>query len=131
MGGRPKKPTKLKILAGKPGHRPLPKGEPMPTGRAVRPAWLNPAAAKVWDEIAPEAMALGTLTSYDAWEFGMLCMEMAAYERGSAAMPNTSKGLLLKLLADFGKNPTARTRISVKTPDKGTDEERFFGGKTA
>ena len=131
MGGRPRKPTKLKILAGKPGHRPLPKGEPMPTGRAVRPAWLGEKAIRVWEELSPGVAKLGLLTDHDAQQFAMLCHELAQYQVAANATPNTSKVLITKLFAEFGMGPASRTRISVKTPDQGTDEERFFGGKTA
>jgi phage terminase small subunit len=131
MRGKAPKPTKLKILAGKPGHRPLPKGEPMPTGTAVRPGWLNARAAKVWDELAPGVGKLGLLTDHDAKQFAMLCYELAEYERAPLTTPQATKSLIMKLFAEFGMGPAARTRISVKAQTPQDDEQRFFGGKTA
>ena len=45
--GRKPKPTHLKVLAGNPGKRPLPKNEPKPKPIAPRcPQWLDPIARK-------------------------------------------------------------------------------------
>lgn len=127
MRGRKPKPTKLKIMAGKPGHRPLPKAEPMPTLPAEMPRWLTADAIKVWEELAPEAITLGTLTSYDADQFGMLCTELAEYRKNPQGVVTTAKTLLTKLFAEFGKGPSSRTRISVKSSTPADDEQRFFG----
>lgn len=127
MRGRKPKPTKLKILAGKPGHRPLPKAEPIPVGKAEMPKWLTAEAVVVWEELAPEAMTLGTLTSYDADQFGMLCTELAVYQKDPSKVVTTNKVLLTKLFAEFGKGPSSRTRISIPKKDSAEDERRAFG----
>jgi len=128
MRGRKPKPTKLKIMAGKPGHRPLPKHEPEPVGKAEMPAWLSADAQKVWAELAPEAITLGTLTSYDVSQFAMLCTEEAAYRKDPAGTPTTAKTLIKGLYAEFGKGPSSRSRIQVKPPVNPIDaEKRAFG----
>jgi phage terminase small subunit len=127
MKGRKPKPRALKILAGNPGRRPLPKAEPIPTGLAEMPKWLSKEAVKVWEELAPEAITLGTLTSYDADQFGMLCAELAEYRKNPGEVMTTAKTLLTKLFAEFGKGPSSRTRISIPKRDQGDDENRFFG----
>ena len=128
MRGRKRKPTVLKILAGKPGHRPLPKDEPMPPGRAERPKWLNKDAIKVWEDLAPGGYALGLLTSRDGEAFGMLCTLASEFRLDAAGMSANRISRLDALMQRFGMDPGSRTRISVKKPDEGSDETRFFGG---
>ena len=78
MAGRPK-PTKLKLIEGNRGKRPLPKGEPKP--RPVSPGSpppdLNTRAKKIWKEYAPKLERLGLLTEVDGGAFAALCQTMA------------------------------------------------------
>lgn len=126
MRGRKPKPTKLKIMEGKPGHRPLPENEPIPVGVAEMPKWLTADAQVVWQELAPEAITIGTLTSYDADQFGMLCTELAEYRKEPGAVKTTAKTLITKLFAEFGKGPSARARIVVKPKEPNTGKGRFL-----
>ena len=126
MKGRKPKPTALKILAGKPGHRPLPKFEPKPAGIAMMPQWLNPVASMVWEELAPGLQKVGLLTSADAEQFGQLCTLIAEYRANTAGMHTNRMSLMKSLFAEFGMGPSSRTRISVPKKD-GDQEERFFG----
>ena len=74
MSKRPYKPTKLKILEGRRGHRPLPENEPMP--RPITPEIpddLDDNAKKVWQRVAPMVGRLGLLTEVDGEMFGGLC----------------------------------------------------------
>jgi P27 family predicted phage terminase small subunit len=72
--GRRPKPTALKILQGNPGQRRLNEHEPKPPQGAVnRPQTLSKHACAVWDELAPIALAMGTLTRADVCSFGTLC----------------------------------------------------------
>lgn len=91
------------------------------------PKWLSNEAVKVWEELAPEAITLGTLTSYDADQFGMLCTELADYRKNPGEVVTTAKTLLTKLFAEFGKGPSSRTRIHVKPVDPAEAERRKFG----
>ena len=46
-GGRPPKPTYLKVLEGNPGKRPLNENEPKPKPSAPKcPAWLSPVCQR-------------------------------------------------------------------------------------
>jgi P27 family predicted phage terminase small subunit len=77
--GRRPKPTALKVLQGNPGKRPLNGLEPKPpAGLVVKPK-LSPMAAVVWDELAPLAQAMGTLTTADIRSFGTLCELQATF----------------------------------------------------
>ena len=127
MRGAKPKPTKLKILAGNPGRRPLPKDEPKPRGKAVMPQWLNAEARVVWQELAPVTESLGLLTDHDAEQFGTLCTELAAYRKDPAGTMTSRITVIKALFAEFGMGPSARTRISVPKKGDGSDEARFFG----
>lgn len=127
MRGPKPKPTRLKILAGNPGRRPLPKDEPKPSGTATRPSWLNREAIKVWEDLAPGGYALGLLTSRDGEAFGMLCTLASEFRKDAAGMSANRISRLDALMQRFGMDPASRTRISVPKRDQGNDETRFFG----
>lgn len=127
MKGRKPKPTALKVMAGNPGKRPLPKAEPKVTGIAQRPTWLSKDAAKVWDELAPRTAALGLLSQHDAEQFGMLCTLAAEFRDDGIDMTATRVSRLQSLFAEFGMGPSARTRISATPPATAEDNRQFFG----
>ena len=77
--GRRPKPTALKVLQGNPGKRPLNGLEPKPPAGVVVKPTLSPMAAAVWDELAPLAQAMGTLTTADIRSFGTLCELQATF----------------------------------------------------
>ena len=53
MAGRKPKPTKLKLLAGNPGGRPLPENEPQPDPAIPDPPdWMEGEALAEWRRIA-------------------------------------------------------------------------------
>ena len=59
-------PTKLKILYGNPGKRPLNESEPKPKPIVPKcPVWLGPIAKKEWRRVVPELERLGLLTCVD------------------------------------------------------------------
>ena len=74
MSQRPSKPTKLKVLEGNRGKRPLPESEPTPKPKAPKcPADLDKDAKGVWDRLAPMLERLGLLTEADGDMFAHLC----------------------------------------------------------
>ena len=127
MRGPKPKPTALKKLAGNPGKRALPKGEPMPTGIARRPDWLNVGAIQVWDELSPGTARLGLLTEHDGFAFGMFCTLAAEFRTEAAQMPANRIARLDALVQRFGMDPGSRTRVTVAKQEEPGDEERFFG----
>lgn len=69
-----KKPTRLKVLQGNPGKRPLPENEPEP--KAVMPKMLKEMdkdARKTWKALGPTLVKLGLLCETDGISFGLLC----------------------------------------------------------
>src|SRR5437899_2154383 len=77
MRGRPRKPTALKVLAGNPGHRALPKNEPRPALGAKAPGWMTIGARREWDALAPMLDRLGVLAETDAEALAELCTARA------------------------------------------------------
>ncbi len=70
------KPTKLKVLEGNLGKRPLPTNEPAPAMQQPKmPAELklDAAAARTWKTLAPKLVKLGLLTEIDGDSFSDLC----------------------------------------------------------
>ncbi len=79
--GRKPKPTKLKILEGNPGRRPLNENEPNPLPIAPKcPDWLLDEAKKEWNRLAPELEILGLLTIIDKIAFAGLCQSYAKWK---------------------------------------------------
>jgi P27 family predicted phage terminase small subunit len=81
MRGRKPKPTKLKILEGNPGRRPLPKNEPKPTGMPTMPHWLRNEAKNEWKRIVPELQAIGLLTKVDKTALAGYCQSYAKWKQ--------------------------------------------------
>ena len=69
MAGRPAKPTRLKIIEGNPGKRPINANEPEPErGIPPIPAWLNefPVAVEEWYRESGILDGMGLMTYADA-----------------------------------------------------------------
>ena len=68
------KPTKLKLIEGNPGKRPLPENEPKPYPKAPDcPSDIDAGARDVWNRLGPKLERLGLLTETDGDLFSMLC----------------------------------------------------------
>src|SRR5690349_18593228 len=86
--GRRPQSTALKVLRGNPSKTKLNQHEPKPPQGVVnQPESLSNAAAVVWDEIAPIALAMGTLTTADTQAFATLC-ELEVTRRQASAEKN-------------------------------------------
>ena len=73
MGNRPK-PTKLKILQGNPGRRPINVLEPEPKrGIPTMPKWLKafPVAVKEWRRESKELDEMGVMTTAECGDLAM------------------------------------------------------------
>ena len=145
--GPPKKPTKLQLLKGNPGRRPLNRREPRPRARMPRvPAHLSAPAKTAWKMIAPKLHRLGLLTEIDGLALGLLCDSYGRYLeaekklRKEGELIKTEKGNLVqspylairnrhfdqirRLLAEFGMTPSARANLeTLELPDIDPMEE--------
>jgi P27 family predicted phage terminase small subunit len=137
MGMRPK-PTRLKILAGKPGHHPLNLREPqpailtelpqppMPLSRVARQEWIRTGGLLLRARVLTEA-DLSALAAYcvvygrwveaenDVRRRGVM---VPAKPRSKNLVQNPFLGIankalqqMVRLLAEFGLTPSTRTRI--------------------
>ena len=150
--GPPPKPTKLKLLAGNPGKRPLNHREPQPRRTAPRcPTWLGMEARAVWKRMVPELRRMGVLTVIDGEALAAFCQTYARWRRAEAFLEKhgdvyplrdengrvrymqqfpqvaIARSLLLVLKTfyqEFGMTPSARTRIEIE-PGVDDDVESF------
>lgn len=154
--GRRPDPTKLTVLRGNPSRKKLNENEPTPpAGDPQKPSGLSADAGRVWDELAPICLAMGTLTVADVRVFATLCELQATLQQASAskdgrALMTTERDdpederspltvvidAVLKLERDtantlrpyyalFGLEPVSRARIQV--PKKPEQVSKWAG----
>jgi P27 family predicted phage terminase small subunit len=150
--GRKPKPTALKALAGNPGHRPLNKREPQPSGVPTCPSCLDATAKREWTRVSKELIAVGLLTSVDRAILASYCdaysrwaeataelNELKRIKGKSALVVGTKTGYPMnhpligiinkaadqmhKFGAELGMSPSSRTRLSVEPQKQETDDE--------
>ncbi|HPD57623.1 MAG TPA: phage terminase small subunit P27 family [Smithellaceae bacterium] len=151
MRGRKPKPTKLKILMGNPGHRPLPENElQLEVKFPACPDGLSPEAKKIWKREAKKLEPSGILTELDQTIFAMYCESYATWsdavlqiaKRGVIVgtktgfpiqnpyvpVKNTAWKQMKECLVEMGMTPSSRSRVAVnQQPNKITSKkERFF-----
>jgi P27 family predicted phage terminase small subunit len=139
MRGRKPKPTRLKVIEGNPGHRPINGREPRPPqSQPSCPAHLSPTAKAEWKRLAQTLNKIGILTqvdraalaaycqSYGRWveaerklaETPVLLKTPAGYVQPSPWLAIASKQLELmaKFMAELGLTPSARSRLAIRMP---------------
>ena len=128
--GRRPKPTSLKLLRGEIRKDRLNLLEPKPVeGPVVKPDYLSEPASKVWDELAPVCLDMGTLTAADIATFARLCeLEHTArlssqgkeYPGWKNQREERDAATAIKSYYDFfGMTPSGRSRIKVpKQPEQ-------------
>jgi P27 family predicted phage terminase small subunit len=149
--GRPPKPTKLKILEGNPGRRPLNTNEPQPTPDIpTRPEWLNAEAKREWGRVVPELHRLGLLTVVDRGALARYCQawgrmvqaEKAIDEKGSTfetangypqirpevTIAQKYSALCARICVEFGFTPSARGRLTIPGQKEEDPFEKFLAG---
>lgn len=112
MRGRHPKPTALKILEGNPGKRALPKEEPTPSGKAVKPKWLRKkTGGEVWDTYAPIVEGMGLLTDADVETFARWCVLAAEFRADTEDFTAAKMARMDSLEQRFGLDPSSRARL--------------------
>lgn len=112
-GGRPKKPTALKLLHGDRTDR-VNTDEPQPAELLVEPpAWLTDDARELWTGLAPDLIAKHVLTSWDVEAFAAWCDAAARRRRAVAAL--AAEGEVVESDV-FGKNGEKTGTRRVKNP---------------
>ena len=150
MEGRKPIPTRLKVLRGNPGRRPLPAGEPQPRVRLPRPPdELSDRAKREWRVTGRELRALGLMSGIDVAQFAAYCQSYARWLEVTALLK--SSPVLLKIegqvvvnpllrvardaqeqftraLAEFGMSPVSRTRVHAATAQPGDPLTEYLRG---
>jgi P27 family predicted phage terminase small subunit len=141
MRGRRPKPTRLKVLTGNPGKRPLNHEEPRPTPEIPDcPSELGPAARREWDRLVGELGKLRLLTNLDRAALAAYCGAYALWSEATEAIQkfgtmvkspsgypiqspyvsiaNRQAELMMRISAEFGFTPASRSRISTPRPEE-------------
>jgi P27 family predicted phage terminase small subunit len=137
MRGRKPTPTKLKVLAGNPGKRPLNDKEPKPTlPLPSPPAVLKGAALAEWKRVCGELESLGLLTGLDVAVLAGYCVACSMWDDAvgkiekMGTMIRTTNGniiqnpavgianrqyeLILKASSVLGLDPSTRSRMKIE-----------------
>ena len=127
MAIRGQKPTAtiLRLQSGNPGHRPIPVGEPAPTGAVEKPAGLRGKPAALWDKFIGRAHWLSWADSPKAM---MWCHMQAEFERSPQKMIAGRIAQLRALGSELGLDPSSRARMGGKGDDIKTADpaEKYF-----
>lgn len=154
MAGRKNTPTKLKLLRGNPGRRPLNDREPQPAAeKPPCPAFLSVRAKREWRRISKELFALGLLTRVDRSALAAYCDSYAVWQEAVEGLAKTgliiktqqgnviqspllgivnrAKDQMHKFLTEFGMTPASRVRLTITAPEAGASRLQKFlsGGK--
>jgi P27 family predicted phage terminase small subunit len=148
--GRRPKPTRLKMLTGNPGKRPLNPDEPQPEAAVPEcPPELGPVAKREWDRLVGELAELGLLTNLDRaalaaycgayalWaeameaiqKFGTMVKSPSGYPQQSpyVAVANRQAEIMMRIASEFGFTPASRSRISAPSATQGNLFDLFGG----
>ncbi len=136
MRGRRPKPTRLKVLTGNPGKRPLNLNEPRPDVIIPEcPPELGPVARGEWDRLVGELTALKLLTNLDRAALAAYCGAYALWAEATeaiqkygtmvkspsgypiqspyVAIANRQAEIMMRIASEFGFTPASRSRIST------------------
>jgi len=153
MGGRPPKPTALKILQGDFDKNPQRRNRDEPTPEAIVPPcpeWLKGNARREWTRVTKEMSDMNVMTMADRESVEQYCILYGQWRdmvrtvsrdgalvegRGGdlveTAASKSSRALsaeILKYLVQFGLTPAARTRIHVQKATPPTRMRRVREG---
>ncbi len=143
MRGRRPKPTRMKILAGNPGKRPLNANEPRPeVATPDCPVELGPVARREWDRMVAELARLRILTHLDRAALAAYCGAYAMWAEATEAIQkygsmvkspsgypvqspyvsiaNRQTEIMMRIASEFGFTPASRSRISTPSADERT-----------
>lgn len=124
------KPTALKVLAGNPGKRPLPKSEPIFADVDEKPPeWLNEKAAELWHVYSGQLSANGMLNTANREFLGAYCQLTASFilEQEQGDPPCLKKLQQMRLMArEFGFTPSSQASVSAPVKTEADEKDRLF-----
>lgn len=149
MNGPKPKPSKIKVIEGNPGRRPLPEDEPIPyvsNDIPEAPLHLSDRAKEEWLSISEKLHRLGLLTEIDYSALALYCQAYGRWadaeekiqvegfiiytDKGNqiqspmVSIAHRSMELCHKFLTEFGMTPSSRTRVKVVKKEK---KSKFTG----
>lgn len=153
MRGRRPKPTRLKVLTGNPGKRPLNENEPKPDVAIPDcPAELGEIARQEWNRLVGELAALGLLTNLDRAALAAYCGAYALWAEATeaiqkygamiksptgypvqspyVAIANRQAEIMMRIASEFGFTPASRSRISSPSSNEPTLFDLFGEHRT-
>jgi P27 family predicted phage terminase small subunit len=136
MRGRRPKPTRLKVLTGNPGKRPLNEDEPQPEPAVPDcPPELGPVAQREWNRLVGQLTALRLLTELDRTALASCCFAYSLWVEATEAIQkygamvkspsgypiqspyvsiaNRQTEIMMRIASEFGFTPASRSRIST------------------
>lgn len=136
MRGRRPKPTRLKMLTGNPGKRPLNNSEPRPEPAVPDcPPELSEAARSEWNRLASELAPLRIVTNLDRAALAAYCSAYGLWAEATeaihkygamikspsgfpvqspyVAIANRQTEIMIRIASEFGFTPASRSRISA------------------
>lgn len=136
MRGRRPKPTRLKLLMGNPGKRPINMDEPKPEPMVPDcPPELGSVAQKEWHRLAAELGKLRILTQLDRAALAAYCGAYALWAEATeniqkygtmvksptgypiqspyVSIANRQAEIMMRIASEFGFTPASRSRISA------------------
>jgi P27 family predicted phage terminase small subunit len=148
MRGRRPKPSRLKLLTGNPGRRPLNPDEPQPEIAIPEcPPELGPVARREWDRLSGELASLGLLTNLDRSALAAYCGAYALWAEATEAIQkfgtmvkspsgypiqspyvsiaNRQAEIMMRIASEFGFTPASRSRISAPSNSEPTFPDLF------
>jgi P27 family predicted phage terminase small subunit len=152
--GRKPKPTKLRLVGGNAGHRPLPEDEPEPEPDLPEPPdHLNEIALAEWERIGRQLLDQGLVTQLDRAALAAYCVDYARWAEAERQVLDTgivlwkdgipmfnpfieladkAKKQMLRAAVEFGLSPSSRTRVkSSKPKDTSNPLGEFLGGNSS
>jgi P27 family predicted phage terminase small subunit len=143
MRGRRRKPTRLKVLTGNPGKRPLNMDEPHPEAAIPEcPAELGPVAQREWNPLVGDLAKLRLLTNLDCAALAAYCGAYALWAEATeaiqkygamvksptgfpmqspyVAVANRQAEIMMRIASEFGFTPASRSRIATPSPAEPT-----------
>ena len=150
MVGRKPAPTRLKLLRGNPGKRPLNQHEPQVKVETPHcPRELTPDAKKEWRRIVPALKQLGILSKLDGSALAAYCQSKARWLEAERKISETGlvvkttngnvienpyysiskreRELMHRFLSEFGMTPVSRTRINIESQTNKDNRFAEFG----
>jgi len=137
MAGRPPKPTRIKVLQGNPGKRPLNQDEAkFETTMPKCPTHVKREARREWKRVSQELFDAGLLESVDRAALAAYCIAYARWVAAIKEMDGESLTLatesgyqypnpllsiakaaseeMRRYMADFGMTPSSRSKVTAR-----------------